>query len=324
MVNVTSNVDGATVKVNGREVGKTPVRVALDRKIDHELEVSKPGFESAFQSAKGETDLAILANGAPAPFLLGYGLVLLSSTSESDQNLGIALFYSSIFASGALTGIDYLTGGMREFEKSFHFELTPLPPELDPQALGVLELKPVRYLTPDLERIGGYHDKKKYEYSQIRWAKELKVNEENLQKRLKLNLSKFGYNLIGERNARGELVQVQQPDYHLEAEVKSMEYNGWEMSNGERETECSIKINWHILDPETGNSLLTIKNIGHARMQVNGGEEVFFKAFKQAAYLLMLDKRFRELLAQKEEKQEVEPTPPKQDSAPQPEEQPEK
>lgn len=44
---VRSNPEGATAIINGHEVGKTPLRVALKRSSVYEIELRKPGFENA-------------------------------------------------------------------------------------------------------------------------------------------------------------------------------------------------------------------------------------------------------------------------------------
>ena len=41
-VPVTSVPDGAEVRIQGKLIGNTPVTITLDRKPDHELEISKP------------------------------------------------------------------------------------------------------------------------------------------------------------------------------------------------------------------------------------------------------------------------------------------
>lgn len=46
-VTVRSNPEGATARINGQEVGKTPLRVTLKRASAYNIELRKPGFENA-------------------------------------------------------------------------------------------------------------------------------------------------------------------------------------------------------------------------------------------------------------------------------------
>lgn len=55
-VAIASVPAGATVSVDGREVGVTPVTVSLSRAHSHEVELRKPGFATVRQNVRAHDD----------------------------------------------------------------------------------------------------------------------------------------------------------------------------------------------------------------------------------------------------------------------------
>jgi hypothetical protein len=61
-VKVTSDPPGATVLVDGKPFGVTPAAVPLNRKTDHQIEVSAPGYETAQVTVQPHVNPWLLGN----------------------------------------------------------------------------------------------------------------------------------------------------------------------------------------------------------------------------------------------------------------------
>jgi len=143
----------------------------------------------------------------------------------------------------------------------------------------------------------GYRGRACLPTDELRWIGNEKVIFE-LTNKVRVQLSKYGYSLVGEVNSLFNDEISRKSELLLSGKIIDVQANVC-MSGGIAKGEIYIKVEWQVFNNKTKEVILSLHSEGimvEREFYIDGFKVIFYKAFNQALDNLLAEKEFYTLL----------------------------